>query len=123
MHRNGLKVIRMQPEINRLHIKHFGDKDAIAEGQAALYKREKYNPLASLIPLAIQIIILMGVIEVIYHPLTYLLGMSGECVGAWLEAGQKLRRTGINKDVGWSRLEYEGTTVYAITSFLEVCEE
>ena len=40
-----------------------------------------------------------------------------------LEAGQKLRRTGINKDVGWSRLEYEGTTVYAITSFLEVCEE
>ena len=90
VHKNGLKVVRMQPEINRLNIKHFGDKDAIAEGQAALYKREKYNPLASLIPLAIQIIILMGVIEVIYHPLTYLLGMSGECVGAWLEAGQKL---------------------------------
>ncbi len=90
VHRNGLKVVRMQPEINRLNIKHFGDKDAIAEGQAELYKREKYNPLASLLPLAIQIIILMGVIEVIYHPLTYLLGMSGECVQAWLAAGEKL---------------------------------
>ena len=93
-HRNGLKMVHMQPEINRQHIKNFGDKDAIAEGQAALYKREKYNPLASLIPLAIQIIILMGVIEVIYHPLTYLLGMSRECVDAYLSAGQS--RAGID---------------------------
>jgi len=90
VHTNGLKVVRMQPEINRLNIKHFGDKDAIAEGQAALYKREKYNPLASLVPLAIQIVILMGVIEVIYHPLNYLLRMDAECIGAWLAAGQKL---------------------------------
>ena len=90
VHKNGLKVVKMQPEINRLNIKHFGDKDAIAEGQAALYKREKYNPLASLVPLAIQIIILMGVIEVIYHPLTYLLRMDAGCIGAWLAAGQKL---------------------------------
>jgi YidC/Oxa1 family membrane protein insertase len=32
----------------------------------------------------------MGVIEVIYHPLTYLLRMGAECIGAWLAAGQKL---------------------------------
>lgn len=90
VHRNGLKVVRMQPEINRLHIDHYGDRDAIAEGQAALYKREKYNPLASLVPLAVQIVILMGVIEVIYHPLNYLLGMSGDCIRAYLSAGQSL---------------------------------
>ena len=90
VHRNGLKVVRMQPEINRLQIKHYGDKDAIAEGQAALYKREKYNPLASLIPLAIQIIILMGVIEVIYHPMKYLLHLEPACIDAWLAAGGKL---------------------------------
>jgi len=90
VHKNGLKVVRMQPEINRLHIKHYGDKDAIAEGQAALYKKEKYNPLASLIPLAIQIIILMGVIEVIYHPLTYLLHVDSVCINAYLEAGKNL---------------------------------
>ena len=90
VHKNGLKVVRMQPEINRLHIKHYGDKDAIAEGQAAIYKREKYNPLASLIPLAIQIIILMGVIEVIYHPLTYLLHLNVDCINAYLETGRNL---------------------------------
>ncbi|MCR5459655.1 MAG: glycoside hydrolase family 25 [Acetatifactor sp.] len=35
-----------------------------------------------------------------------------------LSAGERLRRTGINKDLGWSRLEYNGMTVYAITSYL-----
>lgn len=89
-HKNGLKVIKMQPVINQLQIKFFGDKDTIAEKQAELYKKEKYNPLASLIPLAIQIIILMGVIEVIYHPLTYLLHIDSACIDAYLSAGQKL---------------------------------
>ena len=90
VHRNGLKVVKMQPEINRLNVKHYGDKDAIAEGQAALYKREKYNPLASLVPLAIQILILMGIIEVIYHPITYLLHFSEDCINAYLAAGSQL---------------------------------
>ena len=68
VHCNGIKVIRMQPAINHLKAEHYGDKDAIADGQAALYKKEKYNPLASLIPLVFQILILMGVMAVIRHP-------------------------------------------------------
>lgn len=68
VHCNGLKVIKIQPELNRLKAEHYGDADAIADGQATLYKKEKYNPLASLIPLAVQLIILMGVVEVIRHP-------------------------------------------------------
>lgn len=62
---NSIKMVKMQPEINYLNAKHFGDKDAIAEGQGAIYKKYKYNPLASMIPLIIQLVILMGLIEVI----------------------------------------------------------
>ena len=62
---NSIKMVKMQPEINYLYAKHFGDKDAIAEGQGDIYKKYKYNPLASMIPLIIQLIILMGLIEVI----------------------------------------------------------
>ena len=68
VHCNGLKVIRIQPALNQLKAEHYGDADAIADGQAALYKKERYNPLISLIPLAVQLIILMGVVEVIRHP-------------------------------------------------------
>ena len=54
--KNSIKMVKMQPEINRIKAKHFGDADRIADEQSKIFKREKYNPLASLIPLAVQII-------------------------------------------------------------------
>lgn len=63
--KNSIKMVKMQPEINFMKAKFFGDKDAVAEEQAKIFKREKYSPMASVIPLVIQIALLMGVIEVI----------------------------------------------------------
>lgn len=63
--KNSIKMVKMQPEINFLNVKFFGDKDRIAEEQAKIFKREKYHPMASIIPLIIQLVLLMGVIEVI----------------------------------------------------------
>ena len=65
LQKNSIKMVKMQPEINRLKAEHFGDPDAVAEGQAAIFKRENYHPLASVIPLAIQIVLLMGLIGAI----------------------------------------------------------
>ena len=65
LQKNSIKMVKMQPEINRLKAAHCGDPDAIAEGQAAIFKREKYHPLASIIPLAVQIVLLMGLIGAI----------------------------------------------------------
>ena len=81
VHKNSIKVVKLQPEINELKIRYWGDPDSLADEQGKLYKREKYNPLASLIPLFIQILLLMGLVEVIYHPLTYLFHLTGEQVG------------------------------------------
>lgn len=63
--KNSIKMIKMQPEINQAKIKFFGDKDAIADEEQKIYKEVGYNPFASLIPLALQIIILIGLIEAI----------------------------------------------------------
>lgn len=63
--KNSIKMVELQPDINFLKVKYFGDKDAIAEGQTKLFKQKKYHPLASMIPLVIQILLLMGVIAVI----------------------------------------------------------
>ena len=73
VHKNSIKVVRIQPELNRVKARFFGDGDAIAEEQSKLYKREGYHPLASLIPLFIQIVLLMGLVNVIYHPFDHLL--------------------------------------------------
>lgn len=63
--KNSIKMVKMQPEINFLKAKHFGDQDTIAEEQAKIFKREKYNPFASVIPTIVQIVLLVGVIAVI----------------------------------------------------------
>lgn len=63
--KNSIKMVKMQPEINYMKIRLFGDKDLIAEEQAKIFKREKYNPFASVVPMILQILLLLGVIEVI----------------------------------------------------------
>ena len=70
--KNSIKMVKMQPEINRLKAKYFGDKDVIAEEESKIYKKYKYNPLASLVPLVIQIVLLLGVVEIVKNPELYI---------------------------------------------------
>ncbi len=63
--KNSIKIVMLTPEINELKCEYYGDKDLINEKTLNLYKREKYSPFISLIPLVIQLALLMGVIEVV----------------------------------------------------------
>lgn len=85
LHKNSIKMVKMQPEINNIKVRYYGDKDRIADEQSNLYKQEKYNAFASLIPLAIQIALLLGVVSVIYHPITYILRAPQEVTDRFVE--------------------------------------
>jgi YidC/Oxa1 family membrane protein insertase len=65
--KNALTMVALMPEINRIKMRYFGDSDQIGEKSAELFKERHYHPLLSLIPLAIQIIILIGLVGVIYR--------------------------------------------------------
>lgn len=41
---------------------------------------------------------------------------------ATLYNGEQIRRTGVNHDVGWSRVEYNGQILYCVSSYLEVVQ-
>ena len=66
--KNSIKMVKLQPEINFIKAKYFGNSEKISEEQYELYKREHYQPLADLIPLILQLVLLMGVINVINDP-------------------------------------------------------
>ena len=66
-HRNSLTMVSLMPETNRLKAKYFGDNERIGEESAALFKREHYHPLLSLVPLGVQIVILMGFVTAILN--------------------------------------------------------
>lgn len=63
--KNGIAMVRLTPKLNRLKIKYFGDKAAIAEETQALYKQEKYSPLGSVVPMLVQLLMLIGVIDAV----------------------------------------------------------
>lgn len=73
---NSIKMVKMQPELNRINAKYYGDKETISEKQAELFKKEKYNPLVSIIPMAIQLILLMVVIAAIKSSMTGVVGLN-----------------------------------------------
>lgn len=61
-HRNSLRMVSVMPDLNRVKMKYYGDGDAIAEETQRIYKREHYHPLASVIPMFVQLLLLIGVI-------------------------------------------------------------
>ena len=80
--KNSILMVKIQPEINYLKANLNGNIDAIAEEQAKLFKREKYHPMASIIPLVLQIVLLLGVVQIIYHPLNYLFSIDNTTIVA-----------------------------------------
>ena len=71
--KNSVKMIKMKPELDSLKFQYVDDKDELMEAQNALYKREKYSPFVSMIPLCLQIPLIFGLLNVIYNPLTHIL--------------------------------------------------
>ncbi len=63
---NSIVMVKLMPALNRIRVRHFGDAEAIGEKQSALYKEQHYHPMLSLIPLAVQILILFGLVDVIH---------------------------------------------------------
>ena len=103
VHKNSIRVVRLQPELNRVKARFFGDRDQIAEEQSRLYKKEGYHPLLSLVPLFIQIVLLMGLVQVIYHPFDHLLRLDAETSRLFTDLTCTL--TGANPESGSLQLQ------------------
>ena len=86
IHKNSILMVKIQPEMNMLKVKYNGDSQALATEQAALFKRSKYRPMLTLVPLVLQIVLLLGVVYIINRPLTYLFGVESADVLALAEA-------------------------------------
>ncbi|MDE7293133.1 MAG: membrane protein insertase YidC [Oscillospiraceae bacterium] len=79
--KNSVKMVNMQPEIDQLKIKYIDDKDKFADEQLALYRKFRYNPFLDTLPLLIQLPIVLGLVGVVYKPLSYVLKLSDDVIG------------------------------------------
>lgn len=95
VHKNSIKMVTIQPDINFIKAKYYGDRDRIAEEETALYKKIGYSPFASVVPLLLQLLLLSAVVYIVKQPLTSILHIGGETVealakGFGLEEGDQL---------------------------------
>lgn len=81
--KNSIKMVKIQPELNNITAQFPENPDRAQEEQLKLYKREKYHPLAGLIPMMIQIPLVLGVMQVIYNPLQHLLRLPANVITAF----------------------------------------
>ena len=75
IHKNSILMVKIQPEMNMLKVKYYADSQTLASEQSKLFKRAKYRPMLTLVPLVLQIVLLLGVVYIINRPLTYLFGV------------------------------------------------
>ena len=92
--KNSIKMVKMKPELDALKYQYVDDQDAFIDAQTALYKREKYSPMAGVWPLLLQLPIIFGLIDVVYKPLKHLLHMPADVINAFTaKAGEILGMT------------------------------
>lgn len=78
--KNSINMVRLMPEENALRIKYIDDKDTLADKRLELYKKYKYNPMLSTVPLFVQIPLVLGLVYVIYRPLSFVLGIEPDII-------------------------------------------
>ncbi|MDR3363345.1 MAG: membrane protein insertase YidC [Clostridiales Family XIII bacterium] len=83
--KNSIKMVRMAPALAEIKGRNAGNGELLIEEQRELYKKEKYSTVAGVLPLLVQIPIILGLINVIYHPLQHLLRMGAGDIGLLVE--------------------------------------
>ena len=75
-YKQQLSSVRMQalnPKLRNLQKQYANNREKLAEEQQKLYAQEGVNPMGSCLPLIITMIILYGILDVVYRPLTHIL--------------------------------------------------
>lgn len=91
--KNAIRLLKLQPQIAEIKQRYAGGNDQINEKIVELYQREHYSALKSMAPLLIQLALVLGMINVIYNPLTHLLHLPAGTTEQVLAATRALFET------------------------------
>lgn len=82
-YKQQLSTARMQklnPKLANLRKQYANNREKLAEEQQKLYAEEGINPMGSCLPLIVSMIVLYGIIDVVYRPLTHILRIGNETI-------------------------------------------
>lgn len=90
------KMSVFQPKIQEIQKKYEKNKEKQQEEMMKLYETHGYNPMSGCLPMLLPFIILFGLIDVIYRPLTHILHIGSDVISKATEllAGAGIANTG-----------------------------
>lgn len=90
------KMSVFQPKVQEIQKKYEKNKEKQQEELMKLYETHGYNPMSGCLPMLLPFIILFGLIDVIYRPLTHILHISSDAIA---KATELLTTIGIENSV------------------------
>ncbi|MCL2247738.1 MAG: membrane protein insertase YidC [Oscillospiraceae bacterium] len=79
-HKNSIRLLQISPRLNIIRKRYSGDKERLNEEQHELFKSEKYNPLVGVIPLVVQLILIIGIMQVMLNPMRHMHGIAEDSI-------------------------------------------
>lgn len=74
--KNSARMQLLNPKMEKLRKSYSSNPERLQQEQQKLYQQEGINPMASCMPALVQMLLLFGVIDVIYKPITHILHIS-----------------------------------------------
>ena len=89
-HKNSIRFLKLQPALNIIKRRYSDDKEELNEEQYQLFKKEKYNVFIGMVPLLFQLVLIMGMLQVMYRPLQHMLRLDPFIIETLVETYQHL---------------------------------
>ena len=80
--KSAARMQLLNPKLEKLRKSYSSNPERLQQEQQKLYQEEGINPMASCMPALIQMILLFGVIDVVYKPITHILRISKSVISA-----------------------------------------
>ncbi len=95
--KSSAAMAAFQPKLEKLKKQYANNQQKLQEEQMKLYSEEGINPMASCLPLFIQLPILYGVFDVVYRPITHIIRANKEVIAKATEITKELL-TNVSKE-------------------------
>ena len=88
--KNQAKTALFQPKLEKLKKMYGNNKEKYQEEMAKLYQAEGINPMASCGPMIIQLLLVIGIYDVVRKPLTHILRIPTDSINYIIEKSNKV---------------------------------
>lgn len=109
--KNSARMQLLNPKLEKLRKSYSNNPTKLQEEQQKLYQQEGLNPMASCMPSLVQMILLFGVLDVVYKPLTHILHFGKEIRNSAMSIASELSVAAGGKEIRTTDLRNELLTM------------